>query len=319
MCKNRITRRAFIKGTGLSLAALGAGVRYLPVQAEAAGEAVPFSSGTAGPKITVPLNATDCHHHIYDSRYPIDASSALRPDDATIADYRLLQKRLGTTRNIIVQPSTYGVDNSLLVDALQEFGLANTRGIAVVNDAVTEAELARLDRAGVRGIRFNLSQPGSANSLDMLLPLAARIQPLGWHVQVVAKADQIYEASSLWQQLPCPVVFDHLGHVMRVDHPAFAVIAGLLRQGKGWVKLSGAYILSKTGGPAYGDRREVARGFVEIAPEQLLWGSDWPHPTKKNDQKPDDAVLLDLLAEWAPDEAVRNRILVDNPARLYGF
>lgn len=183
-----VTRRTFIKGAGLTLMALG-GIKIPVSSAPYFAEEVPYSSGTERPHIKVPLNATDCHHHIYDSHFPVDAKSALRPPDATVADYRLLQKRLGTMRNVIVQPSTYGVDNSGLIQSLEQFGLATTRGVAVVNTSVTDAELQRLNAAGVRGIRFNLSQPGGATSMDMVLPLSERVNSLGWHIQVVAKAD----------------------------------------------------------------------------------------------------------------------------------
>lgn len=315
-----VTRRTFLKGTGLALIALsGMNIPVGRAESYSAELKVPYSSGTDVPCFTVPINATDCHHHIYDSRFPVDPTSTLRHPDATVADYRLLQKRLGTTRNVIVQPSTYGVDNSGLIASLKEFGLESTRGIAVVNTSVTDDELAELDKAGVRGIRFNMSVPGEATNMDMVESLAQRINELGWHIQVVAKPDKILAGKDVWKSVPCPVVFDHLGHITSVDQPAFEVILNLLREGKGWVKLSGAYILSKVGSPTYADRAAVAKAYVQEVPEQLVWGSDWPHPTAKIDNKPNDAILMGLLAEWAPDEKVRNCILVDNPARLYGF
>lgn len=315
-----VTRRTFLKGTGLTLMALG-GIRIPVGRAESnlPELKVPYSAGTELPRFKVPINAADCHHHIYDSRFPVDPNSTLRHPDATVADYRLLQKRLGTTRNVIVQPSTYGVDNSGLIKSLNEFGLKNTRGIAVVNTSVTDSELAQLDRAGVRGIRFNLSVPGAATNMGMVENLAQRVNELGWHIQVVAKPDTILAGKDVWNNVPCPVVFDHLGHITSIDQPAFEVILNLLREGKGWVKLSGAYILSKVGSPTYLDRTVVAKEYVKEVPEQLVWGSDWPHPTSKIDKKPDDAILMSLLAKWAPDEKIRNKILVDNPARLYGF
>lgn len=315
-----IERRTFLKGTGVVLAALS-GLHFNRIsQAFAYDEQpAPFSSGTSLPIIKVPANATDCHHHIYDSRFPVDPKSTLRHPDATVADYRMLQKRLGTTRNVIVQPSTYGVDNSGLIEALKEFGLTNTRGIAVVNTDVTDSELAELDKVGVRGIRFNMSVPGEATSMDMVETLAQRVNELGWHIQVVAKPDTILAGQDVWRNVPCPVVFDHLGHITSLEQPAFGVILNLMREGKVWVKLSGAYILSKVGSPTYADRTVVARAYVREAPGQLVWGSDWPHPTAKLDNKPDDAILMNLLGEWAPDEGVQKRILVDNPERLYGF
>ncbi|MFL6417751.1 MAG: amidohydrolase family protein [Bryobacteraceae bacterium] len=279
---------------------------------------VPWSAGTERPKLHAPPHAADCHHHIYDARFPTDPKAVLKPGPATPADYRLFQKRIGTTRNVIVQPSTYGVDNRCLLDALRQFGKTNCRGIAVVNSGVSDAELKELNEAGVRGIRFNLQQAG-ATALEMLSPLAKRITPLGWHVQVNLSPEQIVEARSVIEALPCPVVFDHFGHttIRGEKDPAFPVIVKLLQSKKGWLKLSGAYIDSKVGSPTYADSIPTARAYVKEAPDRLVWGSDWPHPT--TDNKPDDAVLFDLLSEWAPDAAERHGILVENPVKLYGF
>lgn len=279
---------------------------------------VPWSSGTETPRTKAPPQSTDCHHHIYNSRFPADPKAALRPPDATVQDYRLLQKRIGTTRNVVVQPSTYGVDNRCLLDALQQFGLAATRGIAVVNSSISDSELAQLNSAGVRGIRFNVAGAGTT-MFEAIEPLARRIAPLSWHVQINAKPELIAAGADLWRRLPCPVVFDHLAHIARPDtqSKAFEAIRDLLRNGRGWVKLSGAYIDSAVGPPTYADRGAIAKAYVAEAPEQLVWGTDWPHPTAK--QIPDDALLFDLLAQWVSDAVARNRVLVDNPARLYGF
>ena len=284
-------------------------------------ETVPWSTGTEPAALPAPPLATDCHHHIYDSRFPIAASATLKPGDATVADYRKLQRRIGTSRHVVVQPSTYGTDNSCLLDAMRQFGLGEARAVAVVDTGVTDAELDRLGEAGVRGIRFNLAQAG-ATTIDMVDPLARRIVTRGWHIQVNAPPDLIARNAELWAGLPCPVVFDHLAHLPYPEgraHPAFALMLRLLGAGKGWIKLSGAYADTKAGPPGYADSSEVARAYVQAAPGQLVWGSDWPHPTEPVGKKPDDAVLFDLLADWAPDPAVRTRILVENPARLYDF
>ena len=267
----------------------------------------------------LPPNAADCHHHIYDARFPRAPQAALKPGDATVADYRLLQKRLGATRHVVVQPSTYGIDNRCLLFALGQFGLKTTRGVAVVNPSVTDRELKDLHAAGVRGIRFNLSRPGST-TFQMIAPLSKRVESLGWHIQVNASSDQIVAGKELWNRLSNPIVFDHLAHVSEpagIKDPALAVVIELMQKGKAWVKLSGAYLESKVGPPTYSDTVPVARAYVKEAPGRLVWGSDWPHPTEKDE--PDDAVLLGILAEWAPDEAARNRILVHNPEELYGF
>jgi predicted TIM-barrel fold metal-dependent hydrolase len=308
-------REVLSVASGASAAGIAAMV--LPARAQVT---VPWSTGTALAKTKAPTNATDCHHHIYSSRFKVDPTSNLRPGDASVADYRLLQKRIGTSRNVIVQPSTYGVFNDGLVEALAECG-ETARGVAVVNAGVTDAELKRLDAARVRGIRFNLAT-GGATSVEMLEPLAKRIAPMGWHIQMNANADVIVANKDLLNRLPCPIVFDHLAHVpepVGIAHPVFGVVVDLLQKGKAWVKLSGAYADTKVGPPTYADSTVVAQAYVKAAPERLVWGSDWPHPSEKDDHKPDDAVLFDLLAQWAPDETVRNRILVDNPAKVYGF
>ncbi len=288
---------------------------------ESGASVVKWSSGTDLPRLKVPPNATDCHHHIYDSRFPPDASTSLRPGDALISDYRMLQKRIGTMRNVVVQPSTYGMDNRLLVESLETFGLKTTRGIAVVNDRVTDEELKRLAAAGVRGIRFNLAQ-GGGTTWAMVTPMSKRFANMGWHMQINAPADDVFANRALLSQVPCQLVFDHLARLpqpMGIQHPAFGLVCDLMHQQKAWVKLTGAYILSKVGPPSYADSTLIAKAYVKQAPERLVWGSDWPHPTAPGNEKPNDAILLDLLAEWAPDQTVRNRILVDNPAKLYQF
>lgn len=315
MAPRRITRRDLLKAVPAAAAAGLVIGRARP----AAAQAVKYSAGTEAPKLKAPPNATDCHHHIYDAKYPVDPKATLRPADALVEDYRALQKRIGTTRNVIVQPSTYGIDNRCTLDAMAAFG-PNARAIAVVNDTVTDAELKRLDGLGVRGLRFNLAQAG-ATTPEMLEPLSRRIEPMGWHVQINAPPARIMELMAIFERLPSAIVFDHMARVPQpegVQAPVFAKVLSLIDKGRTWVKLSGAYGDSKVGPPTYADVGPVARAYVKHAPERMVWGSDWPHPTEK-DKWPDDAILFDLLVDWAPDEKVRNRILVDNPARLYNF
>src|SRR5262249_3474624 len=241
------------------------------------------------------------------------------PPDALVEDYRGLQKRLGTTRSVIVQPSTYGTDNRCALAAVAALG-QSARMVAVVNDTVTDAELKRLDGLGVRGIRFNLAQAG-ATTQAMTPPPPSRGAPPGWHIQINAPADRILEILPILERVPSPIVFDHLAHIPQPDgvtHPLFGRIRALLDKGQTWVKLSGAYIDSKIGPPTYADATAVARAYVSAAPDRLVWGSDWPHPTEQG-QKPDDARLLDLLGEWATDASVRHKILVENPQQLYQF
>jgi D-galactarolactone isomerase len=311
--KHSSDRRSFL--TGAALSAGGYAANLLASRGDQ-GVRVPWSAGNEMPRSKAPANAADCHHHIYNSRYPADPKALLRPGDASVADYKLLQKRIGTERHVVVQPSTYGVDNGCLLDALRQFGKATTRGIAVVDTGVSDAALRELRAAGVCGIRFNLVQAG-ATTLEMIEPLAKRIAAFGWHIQVNASAEQILQSMAVWQRVPVPVVFDHLGHVPTPEAESFGAIASLLEKSRCWVKLSGAYMDTKVGPPTYSDRAIVARAFIKAAPDQLVWGTDWPHPTASD--KPDDALLFDLLKDWCSSEAEWKNILVRNPAKLYGF
>jgi predicted TIM-barrel fold metal-dependent hydrolase len=285
----------------------------------AAQGAVRYSAGTEAPKLRAPANATDCHFHIYDNRFP-PAPGGLPAPDASPNDYRALQRRIGTTRGVVIQPSLYGVDNRPTLEGMAALG-PDFRGVAVVNSSVTDAELQRLHGLGIRGIRFNLAQAG-ATTLDMLEPLSQRVDALGWHCQINMPGDKIVAAADTFQRIRGKLVFDHLAHCPQpagVESETFKLIRRLLDKGNTWVKLSGAYADTKIGPPSYSDSSAVARAFAAAAPTRMVWGSDWPHPTEKPDNKPDDALLFDLLTVWMPDEVVRKRVLVDNPADLYDF
>jgi D-galactarolactone isomerase len=315
MLPTSINRREFGKIVGATAAvATGNSIGGRAARAQE----VPHSTGTEPPKLKAPPNACDCHMHIYDARYPIAPTATLRPADALVADYKLLQRRLDTTRNVVVTPSTYGTDNRITLDAIAQIGLT-ARGVAVVDSGVADSELKRLNDLGIRGIRFNLVQTG-ATTVDMIEPLSKRVNDLGWHIQIHMKGEQIAAIEDLLLRVPARIVFDHLGRLEQpnaLSTPGFKTISKLLDKGRTWIKLSGAYQDSKVGPPTYSDTVTLARAYIKAAPERMVWGSDWPHPTEK--QKPDDAVLFDLLAEWAPDAEERTAILVKNPATLYGF
>lgn len=317
-----VGRRTFLKSTGITALAAAGVVQSAEGRAE---QEVPNSSGTEQPKLKAPPHTADCHIHIFDPQRfppPPEGLGALMPDNDTAQDYRLLQKRNRTTRVVVVTPRSYVTDNRCTVDAISHFG-SNGRGIGVLHPTVTDAELKDLDRGGIRGVRFTVSSKGAVVTMDMLEPLAKRIADLGWHVQFYMKPAQIVQYVDMIRRLPTPIVFDHLGGLVDpattpagLNHPAYKVIRELIDKGRTWVKLSGAYY-GKVGPPTYADATQIAQAYVKAAPERLVWGSDWPHQGES--PKPDDAVLFDLLSEWAPDEAVRNRILVSNPEALYGF
>lgn len=283
---------------------------------------VPYSAGTQAPRLQAPADACDSHMHVYDNRYPAAPEAALTPPDASVDQYLLLQTRIGTTRTVIVNPSTYGTNNTCMLAALARFG-STARGIAVVHPDISDVELARLNQMGVRGIRFNFARSGAATAVDMIEPLAHRIHELGWHLQLLMPPDQLLQLGTLLQRLPTPIVFDHLGRLPAAKgtaHPAFAVLLDLLDRGRAWVKLSGAYLITQRGAP-YRDVTNLGKALVNAAPERMVWGSDWPHVVASAGEKPmpDDAMLLDLLLDWAPAADLQKKILVDNPACLYGF
>src|SRR3954470_24841015 len=315
-----VTRRSFIKGA--SIVTLAAGTSAIDLRSSEA-QQVANSTGTQPPKLKAPPNAADCHMHIYDpARFPMPPNPRAAPSNAAVPQYRLLQQRIGTTRVVVVQPRNYATDNRVTLDALAQLA-PNARGVAVVTPAITDAELKAFHAGGIRGIRFSLADASSrAVTPDMVEPLSKRVADLGWHVQFNVDGEMIDEMAAVLRRLPSQMVFDHLAHPplpAGIDHSSHKIVRELIDKGRTWVKLSGAYSNSKIGPPAYPEATKIAQAFVKAAPERLVWGSDWPHPGLPDNNKPDDALLFDLLSEWAPDEAVRNRILVQNPEALYGF
>jgi len=306
-----LSRRGFLELACASVAAAA-----LP-RAATAGQT--WSSGSERPSFSLPENAVDCHMHIYDDRFPVAPGTRLRPPNATVKQYRQLQKRLGMRRNVVVTPSTYGTDNRCTVEALKRFG-NDARGIAVVDTSVTGQELQALNSAGVRGIRFNLSYPG-ATTLEMLAPLAERIASLQWHVELVVQGERLPQLERHLAALPCPLVIDHIAHVPQPGGASSEVLRTaqrLVEKGNTWITLSGPYVDSKTGAPRYEDVAPVASAFIAMAPERMLWGTDWPHPTQTTG-KPDDASLVDLIASWIERPEWQQMIFVTNPTKLYGF
>jgi D-galactarolactone isomerase len=310
------SRRRVLGGAAAATLGASLGLRDRPAFAQ---HAVRYSTGSAAPTFKVPPNTADCHFHIYDNRVP-PAAGGLPAPDATPDDYRALQARLGTTRGVVVQPSLYGTDNRPTLAGMAALG-PNFRGVAVVTPAVSDAELQRLHGLGIRGVRFNLAQAGTT-TLDMLEPLSQRVDALGWHCQINMPGDKIVAASDTFLKIRGKLVFDHLAHCPQpagVQSDTFKLMRRLLDQGNTWVKLTGLYADTTVGPPSYADTVAVARAFAAAAPTRCVWGTDWPHPTERQDNKPDDALLLDLFPTFVPNEADRTRILVDNPAELYDF
>jgi len=283
---------------------------------------VPHSVGLNRPALALPPNACDSHMHIFDPRFAASKHWKRQPPRAEVRDYRLLQQRLGTTRTVVVNPSTYGTDNACTLDALAQLG-EHARGIAVVGQDVSDEELDRLAARRICGLRVNFVTPQSwgTTTAQMLVTLARKVARLGWHIQVFVQPEQLVELAPVLAALPVPLVIDHIGRIDPADGvggEAYGAMRRLLDAGNTWVKLSGVYMRSHDGAPAYRDCAAVGRALVEAAPERLVWGSDWPHTTEHPDTV-NDADLVDVLAAWCKSVATRDRILVDNPAKLYGF
>jgi D-galactarolactone isomerase len=273
----------------------------------------------SAPKLPTPPGACDTHIHVYEPGYEMRPGGNRPSQPGTLAHYRLVKQQLGLARTVIVQPSAYGTDNACTVEAIRKLG-DDARGVAIVDPAVSDEELARLDRSGIRGVRYHMRS--SVVSWDSMPEMAARVAPLGWHVQLQCASHELAEREAVITKLPCGLVVDHMG---RFDHStpetdrSWRLLLRLLATGRCWVKLSGPYYGSKSGPPLYADKARIAKALIKAAPERMVWASNWPHPSFKNNF-PDEGKLLDTLAEWtAGDEKLRRRILVDNPAKLYGF
>jgi len=278
-----------------------------------------FDPAPRTPIFKLPPLTCDSHHHVFGpyARYPMQPERSYTPPAATLDDYRRMCKAVGIERSVLVHPSIYGTELSSLVDTLTECS-SWMRGVAVIDESISDAELARLDRAGVRGVRFNVLFKGGT-PLARARAIAERIRPLGWHVQLlidVSGHPNLYED---WKDFPVPVVVDHMGHLdarLGVAAAGFQGLLRLLRENRCWVKVSGAYRISAIGHP-YPDALPFVRALTDANPERLVWGTDWPHPSVTI--MPNDGDLVDLLAGWLPTESLRRQVLVDNPARLYGF
>lgn len=273
-------------------------------------------AGGTKARSVAPPGATDTHMHIYEPGYAMAPSAIIPPQDGPLADYRELQSHLGLTRVVVVQPSTYGLDNSCTLDAVTKIG-ADARAVICANDKTSDADLQNFHDRGARGVRFFM-MPGGPVGWDMLDGLADRTRHLGWHVQLQLDGRTLPNHMAQLERISGQLVIDHVGRFMEpvaTDSDGFKALLRLV-DGGAWVKLSAPYESSKSGAP-WSDIGVLAKELVRRAPDRMVWATNWPHPMR--DPKPDDAALLDMLLDWVPDEATRNRILADNPARLYGF
>ena len=271
------------------------------------------------PRLAAPPGACDTHMHFYGQKVP-GAPGTFLPGHFPVEDYRAMQKRLGLERVIVVQPNAYRDDNRVTLDAISKIG-KNAKGVAVVMPGAPDAELKRLTKGGICAIRI-MTLHGGTLGFDVMDELMARVHPFGWHANIQLDGRELPKQEAQIKRLPGRFVIDHTGKYLEpvsTEHDAFKSLLRLLDTGRCWVKLSAPYETSKTGAPKYEDVGRLARALVKHAPERMLWASNWPHPSARKPVPPDDGELLDLLLDWAPDEAVRRKILADNPAELYGF
>ena len=271
------------------------------------------------PGFTIPDRACDCHFHIFDGPSPQVAERSYSAPPAPQAALRHLHRTLGIGRSVIIQPSIYGTDNRTTLQSCA--GDPSMKAVVVVDDDAPADFLAACREQGAVGCRVNMLF-GSNARIDSLTRLAHGAADQGWHLQILADVSTLHETMAEFASLPVPVVFDHFGHVAAergVDDPGFTAMRRLLADGRAWVKLSGPYRLGPSGPQTDSAIADMATALVSTNPDHLVWGSDWPHPAIPEQDMPNDGALLDRLADWVPDAALRQRILVDNPARLYGF
>jgi len=274
------------------------------------------------PAQQLPANACDAHCHVFGPAevFPYAPDRSYTPPDAPFDQLVALHDFLGLSRGVIVQASCHGTDNTAMLDAIGR-GNGRYRGVAIVDGDVTDAQLADLDARGVRGVRFNfVAHLGGAPDLDVFDRVLQRIERLGWHVVLHLDAQDILQYAERIERIKVPFVIDHMGRVRAeagLDQQPFRQLLELMRNPLAWVKVCGSERVS-AGRRPFDDAIPFARTLIEAAPDRVLWGTDWPHPNISKDM-PNDGELVDLLLRFCPDEALREKLLVTNPARLYGF
>jgi len=290
----------------------------------------------AGVSFLMPIGATDCHAHIFcdQKAFPMFGGRSYTPDPAPVPEYIALARRLHVERVVLIQPSIYGTDNDCLLAAIRELGF-RARGIAVVDDRTPDTELDAMFRAGIRGVRINLETTGQSDPAMARERFQAAVKQIGTrklHIQMFTRPTVIAAIKDLIEASPVTVVFDHFGGAQAaagVGQPGFDALVSLVQSGKAYVKLSGAY-RGSTQAPAYEDMAPLAKALFAANPQRILWGSDWPHANTSSDARNpdtgtsprlpiDDIALLNQLAVWVPTIPQRRAVLVENPARLYGW
>jgi len=277
---------------------------------------------TRTPNFKMPPGACDAHCHVFGPAaiFPFAADRSYTPPDAPKEALDALHKTLGIERSVIVQASCHGTDNAACIDAIAWSG-GRWRGVAIVDDHVTDSELDALDAGGIRGVRFNFVQHlGGRPDMDVFNRVVARLPDLGWHLVLHLDAKDIEELTPMIRRLPVPFVIDHMGRVEAkegLQQPSFLALLELMKMDNAWVKVCGSERVSSAGAP-FTDSAPFAAALINTAPDRVLWGTDWPHPNVGKNM-PNDGDLVDLIPLFAPDPVNQRKLLVDNPARLYDF
>jgi D-galactarolactone isomerase len=272
------------------------------------------------PKLAAPGGAIDCHMHVYLDGFSAQAGGPPIAELATVADYAEVQRRLGLDRVVIVQPNAYQFDNGATLAGLDQIGVDRARAIIAISPQMTIAELQALDKRGVRGARI-MDLPGGAVKIADMQPVERLVREIGWCLQVQFNGREIERHAAALRAIEVPYMIDHLGKFIDpvpADDPRVDTLLRLIDRGNAWFKICGVYETSLTGGPDYTDVAPLAKRLIAHAPERLIWGTNWPHVGVPRSAYPDDARLFDLLLDWATP-ATRQKILVDNPAQLFGF
>lgn len=277
---------------------------------------------TRKPKFRPPPNACDAHCHIFGpgAKFPFDAKASYHPPDAPFEALQKLHNILGFERAVIVHASCHGADMRVTLDAIAR-AKGKYRGTAIIDETYTEKDFERMHEGGIRAVRFNfVKHLGGRPDLAFFQRTIEKIRPLGWHLILHLDAEDLVEFDALFRKLPIPMVIDHMGRVKAsagLEQKPFKVLLEWIKNERFWVKVCGPERVSSMG-PPFTDALPFARALIEAAPERILWGTDWPHPNVGRDM-PNDGDLVDLFAQMAPEPELQRKILVENPARLYGF
>jgi predicted TIM-barrel fold metal-dependent hydrolase len=320
-----LTRRELVRATATAVAALSM-LRTRDARAAAA------STVKTPVDFDVPRGACDCHVHVFDpARFPYASGRVYTPPEATAGDLMNLQNALHFDRVVIVTPSVYGVDNACTMNAMKTLGPGRARGVAVIDKTISAGQLDDMTAAGIQGVRLNFETAGESNPENARRALAAtaeQIRDRGWHIQLNAALPLVVALKDEIAALPMPIVIDHFARSKAAagpDQPGFDVLLALVKSGRAYVKLSATYRISDQP-PHYPDAPPIARAIIDANLDRAVWGSNWPHPgrgkTREDIAPPhasDDGAQVNQLPRWAADAAILKKILVDNPARLYGF